>query len=206
MRMMCKWMAVLVLVVVAGGGFVLSGVYDIGADAPHWPLTRWLITQVREHAIAHRLDSVRVPADLDDPARLAEGAEHYVKMCTGCHLAPGMDDSELRRGLYPVAPDFATMDHPIDPRKAFWVIKHGIKLTAMPAWGKTHSDEKIWDMVAFVRRLPAMSVADYRQWVRQSADEPLAAPAVPAGPGGVHGARGRSGDLVSTPPASNAGH
>ena len=35
-------------------------------------------------------------------------------------------------------------------------------MTAMPAWGRTHSDELIWDMVAFLRKLPALSPDAYR--------------------------------------------
>ncbi|NII09098.1 cytochrome c [Oleiagrimonas sp. C23AA] len=187
MRVLTKWLSIVVLVLVAGLAFVFSGLYDIGADAPHWNVTRALITQLRERSIDHRLDSVTVPADLNDPARLHEGAEHYIAMCTGCHLAPGVHDSEMRKGLYPTPPDFAAMDHAIDPRKAFWVIKHGIKLTAMPAWGKTHSDEKIWDMVAFVRQLPLMSPQVYQQWVAKVGghhddddDAPAAASTAPA--------------------------
>ena len=49
-----------------------------------------------------------------------------------------------------------------DPAETFWIIKHGIKMTAMPAWGKTHDDRLIWDMVAFVRKLPGLSPAQYQ--------------------------------------------
>ena len=44
----------------------------------------------------------------------------------------------------------------------FWIIKHGVKLSAMPAWGKTHSDDLIWDMVAFAKALPNMSPEQYQ--------------------------------------------
>lgn len=161
MRVLTTLLWVLVLLVAAAAGFVYSGVYDIGADAPHTPLVAKAIATLRERSIEHRADRVAVTVDLDDPARVREGAEHYAEMCTGCHLAPGMHDSELRAGLYPQPPDLAHAP-PVPPRRAFWVIKHGIKLTAMPAWGATHDDAKIWAMVAFVRRLPGMSPADYR--------------------------------------------
>jgi mono/diheme cytochrome c family protein len=51
----------------------------------------------------------------------------------------------------------------LDARRAFWVIKHGIKMSAMPAWGRTLSDAEIWDLVAFVRKMPEMSELTYRQ-------------------------------------------
>lgn len=60
-------------------------------------------------------------------------------MCAGCHLGPGVERSELSQGLYPQAPDLAkSSDH--SPGEQFWIIKHGGKLTAVPAWGKTHPD------------------------------------------------------------------
>lgn len=56
----------------------------------------------------------------------------------------------------------------IDPRSAFWVIKHGLKMSAMPAWGKTHDDETIWSMVAFVNKLPSMSAQEYKEMVAKA--------------------------------------
>jgi mono/diheme cytochrome c family protein len=82
-------------------------------------------------------------------------------MCTGCHLGPGVERSELSQGLYPPAPELARGDD-LTPAEQFWVIKHGIKLTAMPAWGKTHDDNLIWDMVAFIRQLPKLNAAQYQ--------------------------------------------
>jgi mono/diheme cytochrome c family protein len=57
---------------------------------------------------------------------------------------------------------------PVDPKEAFWVIKHGIKMSAMPAWGFSHDDPTIWSMVAFVQKLPAMSPAQYRDIVARA--------------------------------------
>jgi mono/diheme cytochrome c family protein len=82
-------------------------------------------------------------------------------MCTGCHLGPGLEKSELSQGLYPSAPELARGDD-LSPAEQFWTIKHGVKLTAMPAWGKTHNDDLIWDMVAFIRQMPKMSPAQYK--------------------------------------------
>jgi mono/diheme cytochrome c family protein len=87
-------------------------------------------------------------------------------MCTGCHLAPGMRESELRAGLYPKPPVLAN-EH-VDPRHAFWIIKHGIKFTGMPAWGATHDDDTIWSIVAFVHKLPGMTPAQYKDIVAKA--------------------------------------
>ncbi len=170
MNFLKKLIALIILIIIALGVWIWSGSYNIGADSPHWAFTRYLIGQVREHSIASHSAGIKVP-DLDNPALLSEGAHHYARMCTGCHLAPGMGDSELRQGLYPKPPNLTHFAP--DPAAAFWVIKHGIKMTAMPAWGKTHDDQKIWAMVAYLQKQPHMSVERYRQLAG------LAAPGMP---------------------------
>ncbi|MGA8278027.1 MAG: cytochrome c [Rhodanobacteraceae bacterium] len=161
MRFIAAFILWIVIIIVGGAIFVWSGIYNIGADVPHWPVTVQIINALRDHSIAQRDGNVTVP-NLDDPNLIAEGAHHYAQMCTGCHLAPGKEDSEMRQGLYPKPPPLAKIG--IDnPAEAFWIIKHGIKMTAMPAWGITHDDQKIWSMVAFVRKLPKLSETEYRQ-------------------------------------------
>ncbi len=141
--------------------FIASGAYDIGADDHHTKLVLAIIEELRERSISARADAIDVPP-LADPARIAAGATRYSALCVGCHLAPGVAQSDLRPGLYPHPPNLAQEDTR-DPRRAFWTIKHGIKMSAMPAWGKSLSDAAIWDMVAFVRQMPAMSPATYQE-------------------------------------------
>jgi hypothetical protein len=87
-------------------------------------------------------------------------------MCTECHLAPGRLDSEIRPGLYPQPPNLSQVR--IDPKDAFWVIKHGIKMSAMPAWGGSHDDATIWSMVAFLQKLPDLTPAQYQDIVARA--------------------------------------
>ena len=156
------FVAILLLVLAAiAGAFVYTGIYNIGADAPHSRLVYGLLQELREKAIARGARDVTVPGDLNDPKRISAGAGLYNEMCTGCHLGPGIEPSEMSQGLYPAAPQLARGDD-LSPAEQFWVIKHGVKLTAMPAWGKTHNDELIWDMVAFIRQMPKMSPAQYK--------------------------------------------
>ncbi|MDE2196972.1 MAG: cytochrome c [Gammaproteobacteria bacterium] len=153
-------LVVVALAVVAFGVFLWSGAYNVGADDPHWSATTRLLTMARERSIKTRSREIHAP-DLDDPRLIAMGAAHYAEMCTGCHLAPGMPASEMRKGLYPKPPVLYKQDvH--DPAEAFWVIKHGIKMTAMPAWGASHDDQAIWAMVAFLKKLPDLTPEQYR--------------------------------------------
>jgi mono/diheme cytochrome c family protein len=93
-----------------------------------------LLQATRERAIARSAAAITLPCNLDDPQVILKGAGQYAAMCTECHLVPGMRDSELRAGLYPRPPNLSEIS--VDPREEFWVIKHGIEMSAMPAWGK----------------------------------------------------------------------
>jgi mono/diheme cytochrome c family protein len=149
-----------------GGGalFVGSGVYDIGADDHHLKLTLAVIEQLRERSIQDRIRGLEVH-DISEPARIAAGAQRYAKLCVGCHLAPGVTMSDIRPGLYPHPPNLAQGEMQAEQR-AFWIIKHGIKMSAMPAWGKSLDDDAIWDLVAFVRKMPEMAPETYAQIAR----------------------------------------
>lgn len=170
-----KWTAVLLVVAaIIALLWIYSGNYDIGADVPHQPWTEALIDFARDRSIATHAATIVVPSDLSDPARMRRGAGNYDAMCTECHLRPGLADSELRRGLYPQPPDLTIGDP--DERAAtrtvsqFWVIKHGIKMTAMPAWSASGvDDESVWDLVAFIEELPTLDEASYHALVESSA-------------------------------------
>ena len=162
---------VAILVILAAGALAIySGVYDIGADAPHTRLVSSAIEALRDRSIEAHARGVTVPADLGSPQRISAGAGLYNEMCTGCHLGPGIERTELSQGLYPQAPELAEVSD-LSPAQQFWIIKHGVKLSAMPAWGKTHNDELIWDMVAFLQRLPKLSPAQYQAVVASAPED-----------------------------------
>jgi mono/diheme cytochrome c family protein len=141
--------------------FVTSGAYNIGADDHHVKPVFALIEELRERSIEVRSRSLAVPG-LEDAARIKAGAAYYAAHCPVCHLAPGMDISDVRRGMYPHPPNLS-QEGVSDPRQVFWIVKHGIKMSAMPSWGKTLDDEDIWDVVAFLRKVPAMTAETYQQ-------------------------------------------
>lgn len=156
---------VLLVLLLGAGAFVYSGAYNIGADDPHTRPVLVLMQTLRNRSIRVRSGDIQVP-NLDDPQMILNGAGHYAAMCTGCHLRPGMKNSEIRPGLYPQPPALAEVH--VDPRDAFWVIKHGIKMSAMPAWGGSHDDPTIWSMVAFVEKLPGMTPEQYQEIVAKA--------------------------------------
>lgn len=156
------------------GALVASaGLIDVGADTPHSQPVVAALGFVRERAIARRVADLAPPADLADPERVRRGAGNYDAMCVECHLAPGLPDSEIRRGLYPTPPNLALPGEGgaagRNPARDFWIIKHGIKASGMPAWSKGGmEDEAIWDLAAFLQTLPTLSLPAYRELVAAS--------------------------------------
>ena len=144
-----------------GALYIGSGIYNIGADDHHTKIVLAIIEQLRERSIDLRARAIDVP-DIEDPGSIAAGAERYAALCVGCHLAPGVTKSDIRAGLYPHPPSLAQEDTR-NAQRAFWTIKHGIKMSAMPAWGKSLGDAAIWDIVSFVRKMPAMTPQAYQQ-------------------------------------------
>ena len=166
------------------GAYVYSGLYNIAADEPHWFATAKIIETLRDRSIDRRARDIIIP-DLEDSRLVLKGAGQYEAMCAGCHLAPGMDNSEIRQGLYPEPPNLSRARS--DPARAFWVIKHGIKMTGMPAWGRTHDDITLWSLVAFIGKLPEMTPQAYKEMVREArTGEDMASPGDGTGEHGAH--------------------
>ncbi len=169
MRFIGAFILWIIVFIVAGAVFVWSGVWNVAADQPDSFLVRAVVGATRGYSIERRVHDIQPPSNLNDAAMVKEGAMHYAEMCSGCHLAPGMDDSEIRHGLNPKPPNLTRFAP--EPAEAFWIIKHGIKMTGMPAWGPTHDDQKIWTMVAYLQKQPKMSAAEYQQLTANAAQE-----------------------------------
>ena len=156
-----------VAVVLGGLALIYSGLYDVAATAPHWGVTRWALETARTRSIKAHAAGIEVPPGLDDPAKIVNGVEHFAAHCAVCHGAPGVPRGDIARGLYPSPADLGKAVPLYSPAELFWMLKHGIKMTGMPAW-TDHSDEDLWATVAFLRRLPGMSEQDYAKLVTAS--------------------------------------
>lgn len=154
-------------------GIIQSGAISVAADEPHSETVTKLIGWVREGAIARASAGITVPQDLANPERIRHGAGNYDAMCADCHLAPEKPDTEIRQGLYPAPPDLSRAPADADAQRSatrrFWIIKHGIKGSAMAAWSKGGmEDEAIWNLVAFLGQLPQLSPPAYAELVALS--------------------------------------
>jgi mono/diheme cytochrome c family protein len=170
MKTVLKLLGLLAILILATLLFIFSGCYDVAASKPDAGLIAWALrtTQSRSvHRAYEELEGkVQIPR-LDDPQRLRTGLVHYHGMCVTCHGAPGVKMSEIGQGLNPFPPELARAGED-EPLEYFWIIKNGIKMTGMPAFGVTHSDDEIWAIVALVNQLPKLTPAEYQAMVRQA--------------------------------------
>ncbi|SCC94610.1 Cytochrome c family protein (fragment) [Thiomonas sp. X19] len=146
------------LISVMGIMFVYFGIFNISAlwsdPAPVYAIFK----AVRIHSIERRAANIRIPNGMDfhDPKLIRSGFNIYVRSCMICHGGPGLRPSNfVREGLNPRPPKFShRSDLQLNPQELFWVIKNGIRMTGMPAWSPSMSDDQLWALVAFMNNLP----------------------------------------------------
>lgn len=171
--MSCIRAVIGVIIIAIAIGFVVmySGAINVAATVPHSAAARYFLSTTMDNSVRHHAKGIKVPP-LDNPDMIMMGFRHYREMCVMCHLAPGMKATEIHKGLTPEPPELHEGVDEWQPNELFWIVKNGVKMTGMPAWGPTHSDEKIWAIVAFLEKLPHMNAAQYKEMDKQ------------AGPGG----------------------
>lgn len=171
MRVLSSMVIVAVGLVLAGFAFVHSGLYNVTALEEHTPLTSWALHTTMENSVEARAADITIPANLSSATTIRRGARAYDQLCAACHLKPGLDSTLLRQGLNPTPPSLTKEGH-FSPAEQFWVIKNGIKMSGMPAWGATHDDEALWEITAFLQQLPGLSAPEYRRLVATESGKP----------------------------------
>lgn len=191
---------IVVLVVLAGLGlaYMYSGSYEVAASRRPSGLERWVLTTTRSRSIEKRSKDLTVP-ELDDSARVMRGLVHYRESCIDCHGVPGEGREEFASDMNPRPPRFFRTPEELarrrermqqqeageptqaererreqhereEMRENFWIVKHGIAMTGMPAFGDDHSDGEIWDILAFVERVHSLTAEEYRAMVASLPD------------------------------------
>ena len=150
----------------AGLVVVYSGAVDISAVKPHYAVTKWVLETAMKHSVVRHARKVNIPATYPSSA-IGDAFPHYAEMCAICHGGPGKQPSEIGKGLRPKPPDLAKVVNQLRDEEIFWIVKNGIRMTGMPAFGPTHKDSELWRMVALVKTFPEMTPEQYRQGTRK---------------------------------------
>ena len=159
---------------VAIGGLVVaaSGVIPMKASTGHWPVTaRFLHFAMRQSVVTHAA-GIAVPPLADD-ALVARGAAHYELACRACHGGAAGEVPMIPAGMIPTPRALAVHAADWRPRELFYIVKHGMKFTAMPPWPAPQRDDEVWAMVAFVGRLPSLDRGEYDRLARGGTSMPL---------------------------------
>jgi mono/diheme cytochrome c family protein len=156
--------------------FFFGGFYNVAGTAEDPAIVNWALVKVRTASI-NRYAHDQPPASINDPASVQAGAKAFsAHGCANCHGAPGANWAKFSEGLHPDPPDLKEVVGHSSPSQLFWVIKNGINMTGMPSFALAGvKDDEIWSIVAFLKKLPNVSEADYKAWTA-----PPAAPATPS--------------------------
>lgn len=141
--------------------FVAAGGVDVAASRPHGWLTTQLLHFAFNRSVATRTANVLPPADLAAPSRAALGAQHFQLVCSNCHGAPGLGQSPVALSMTPRPQHLPAVVGQFSDAELFWIVKHGVKFSAMPAWTTQGRDDEVWSLVAFLRTLPKTDAAAY---------------------------------------------
>jgi cytochrome c553 len=162
--MRLTWGRLLILAAVgllAGLLFAWSGLFNVGASTGHWAITDCFLHYAMRKSVETHAGDIPVPP-LDDPALIHRGAGHYASGCAPCHGAPGQPRSAIAAAMTPPPPFLPEKIPEWQPNELFWIVRHGVKFTGMPAWAALGRSDEVWAMVAFLLQLPDMQPEDYR--------------------------------------------
>jgi mono/diheme cytochrome c family protein len=161
----------LLVAAAAAGAFLYAGIYNVAATEQHIkPVVRLLDYAMRQ-SVKLRAASVEAP-DLSDAQHIRNGIRHYRTYCLQCHGAPGIAPDSLGFGMNPAPANLVATAREWQASEIYWVVRYGIRMTGMPAWEYRLSDQEIWDVVAFVEQLPAMSPKDFAALSNETASVP----------------------------------
>jgi mono/diheme cytochrome c family protein len=146
-----------------GAGIILSaGLVDFSASKPPGRLEERVATFALNRSIARHAPKAANPL-AGSPAAAAAGLALFRTHCVACHGAPGADPTEGGASLNPPAPGLtlARVQARSDGELQ-WIVSNGIRMTGMPAFGASRSEEEVWQLVAALRRLPRLTPEDRR--------------------------------------------
>ena len=161
--------ALALIVALASAAYFFGGFYNVAASEHDPDILVSALRNVRNDSISrHATDTPPANLKLDDPETVKAGARAFAaRGCPFCHGAPGVDYAKLTEGMNPGPPDLKTEDEvkALKAAEVFWIVKNGIRMTGMPAAsGGGVPDPEIWQIAAFVKKLPEISDDDFKAW------------------------------------------
>lgn len=166
-----RYAGIAALVAAGAGLLAFGGVFNVAASAGHLPVVGHLMHVVMRNSVALRARNL-TPAPAADENAAQLGALHYRDGCEYCHGAPGRRPGPVKQNMEPPPPHIVDAVRDWERHQLFWIVRHGIKMTGMPAWVAPGRDDEIVPVVEFLEAVPEMSAADYQRLIRGKLAEP----------------------------------
>lgn len=158
-----------VLAVLGAGVFLLGGFFSVAATYEEPGVVKWALAEVREVSVRSQARAMAprpTGSGMDDPALVRQGAAAFLaRGCANCHGAPGVEWAKFSEGLNPGPADLGEISKEREAREIAWVALNGIRMTGMPGFAATGmTADEAWAIAAFVKKLPGVSEAEFREW------------------------------------------
>jgi mono/diheme cytochrome c family protein len=167
--------ATLLALVIAGAllaaAVVYSGWYDVASTRQHLQPTHTLLETAMRQSVRLRARDIKVPP-LDDQRLVLRGAGCFRDKCVQCHGAPGVAQGDIGKSMQPLPGPLVDARKHWRARELYWLTRHGIKMSGMPAWEFRLSEAELWSVVAFMQRLPDLNAQQYASLVAQAPPPP----------------------------------
>src|SRR5215510_559072 len=173
MRILAVIGALAIVIGISAAVFFFGGFYNVAGTVEDPAIVRWALIHVRTASIDRHAQD-RPPTSINDSASVQAGAKAFAAHgCANCHGAPGVNWAKYSEGLHPDPPDLKEIVDHRSPSQLFWVVKNGINMTGMPSFALPGAkDDEIWSMVAFLKKLPNVSEADFKAWTAPPSTPP----------------------------------
>jgi mono/diheme cytochrome c family protein len=155
------------LTAAAVSAVLYSGWFSVAATDDGAPIAAFLLHTGMRRSVQRHARNVTAP-ELGAPEQVLHGALRYRTSCEACHRAPGVTRPAIATTLSPKPADLSHAAAQWKPRELFWIVKHGVRMSGMPAWQGIYRDDEIWDIVSFVMLLPQMGTAEYQDYQRKA--------------------------------------
>ncbi len=136
------------------------GAFNVSATYPHPKPVHWMLHYVFKRTVAVR-SSEEPPEDLMAEGRRLLGTQHYANACAKCHGGPGLGQNPQALSMRPRPQHLASVVDQFSDSELHWILKNGVRYSAMPSWPAEDRDDEIWNVVAFLRELPELSTEEY---------------------------------------------
>lgn len=171
------------VVVLALGGFsyVRFGFVDSRADIPVNPLEQKIAMPSLDASVDRHAPETQNPVDSSD-ASLVAGMKIYQANCSSCHGDINHPRALLADALYPRAPQFVQDAPDMPEHQNFYIIQHGIRLSGMPAWKQSLSEQQMWQVTTFLSHMDKLPTEVSEQWKTDAGGSPAATSSIHSSP------------------------